>query len=497
MSAPYAANALLLRYKQVPASIWNGPGLPVATGLLICLAASAVLGGLAASAGVLAFLVLVAVTFFYPDRMLLATLVVAVLVSIEIAIKIEPFPRIGPTRIFVAALFLGTLLNWWIKRELVTRRIHSLPLSGLVLAYSAAVLMSAFMSIAPRKSYYSAAEDVFEQFAFFYLFVYYLRQAGFWPRVQKVLFATTTFVCVVAMVEALIGYNPLAGFFAIDDDLYRGGLLRVRATFFHPIALGCFIDLVFPFVLVALMREKEHRKKLGLAVLLLPMLVTSFLTVSRGPWIALLLEVGVFVTWWTWKSVRRIALVAMLLTTVAVGGTFFMAASDHLGETFGPVMNPNQFSLTRTNEASSEFYRIALLKAVIDRLDGPRWAYGFGRGTFYVAGIESKYDDVEHVLTAGDSHYVLLLLETGIVGLGLFLLLLVGTLHICVQAVRTADRAHKLFALACLAAVIGFIFNNITVSMFSLLPLNLLFWMSIALASVCIGRSTSHKRSSS
>jgi O-antigen ligase len=176
--------------------------------------------------------------------------------------------------------------------------------------------------------------------------------------------------------------------------------------------------------------------------------------------------------------------VAVIVVTVAFAASAlaFLRTNDDLDRTIAPILNPNQFSLDRTNEASSEYYRIALLKAVTDRLEGRRWIYGFGRGTFYLAGVESNYDNADHILGAGDSHYILLLLETGIFGLAAFVLLLLAAFRACARRAIFLRGNSRLVALASLGAVAGFIWNNSTASMFPVLPLNLMFWIPVAAA---------------
>ena len=459
----------------------NMAGL-IASGLaLLVLLIVLATGGVVVAIGVVVCAFLVGLTVFYPERMLLVTLAVSILVSIDISVKHDPFPRVGPTRILLAALYIGTLLNWWLKRSPDRLPLRKLPLLGPILLYAAAVLVSAVMSIVPLQSYYAAFTDIVEQFFLFYLFVNYMRQPGFWNRVEKVLFGITALVCLFAFLEEFFQFNPLAGFFGVDDDLYRGGLLRVRATFYHPIALGCFVALVFPFVLSALIREPKGRKKTALGALLAAMLITSFFTVSRGPWIAILLESSIFVAWWAWRNMRRVAMIGFALGFVATAFTM-LRTNDAFDRKVAPILNPNQFSLERTNEASSEYYRIALLKAVTERLEGSHWVYGFGRGTFYLADVQSNYDNADHVLSAGDSHYVLLLLETGMVGLAAFILLLLATLWECAQRAFVLKGKSRLIAFASLGAAAGFIWNNSTASMFPVLPLNLVFWIAVAAA---------------
>ena len=127
-----------------------------------------------------------------------------------------------------------------------------------------------------------------------------------------------------------------------------------------------------------------------------------------------------------------------------------------------------------------EFYRIALAEAVLDRLNGTRWIYGYGPGTFFMADVESSYAGHRHVLTAADSYYVKLLFEHGILGLLSFVSLLMAIVYTGLRNIKRLGYPNNLLVVASWASIVGFIFENTTVSMFSL-PLGLLFWLSVAL----------------
>jgi O-antigen ligase len=418
------------------------------------------------------------------DRVLLITLSMSILLSIDIAFKQEPFPRIGPTRFFVAAL----LVAWSFR--LVSRRMagtglmvpRRFPLGIAVLFYACTVLISTAMSIAPRQSYFAACVEVIQQFALFYLIVDCLRLPSFWVRWQRVLFATTGVVCAFAFAEEVAGSNVLRQLMQVDASVFRGGIMRVRSTFFHPIALGCFLDMVFPFVLVEVVKAREKAKKILLLALLLGILVTALLTVSRMPWLALLLEVGVFLTWWAWRDRRHVVLLVVYALALVVGVAFVRGGSNRVPVMTELVVNPSDVSTGRLDKASSEYYRIALVNAVIDRLQGARWLFGLGPGVFQVADVEGEFEEGRHVLTAPDSHYVRVVLEGGVLGLLAFVVLLIAALRACARTIRAGPDPQRITAVACLAAIVGVMVNNVTASMFSLLPLNLLFWSTVALA---------------
>ena len=134
------------------------------------------------------------------------------------------------------------------------------------------------------------------------------------------------------------------------------------------------------------------------------------------------------------------------------------------------------------DEASSEYYRVILTKAVLEKLNGLQWIVGFGPGTFHVANIEAIYAGDYHVLEAPDFHYVRVLADSGLLGLTAFLSLLAALLWLCSTALRRAEPDGRAEAAACLAAVVGFILVNATVSMFYTWPLVLVFWFAVARA---------------
>ena len=151
-------------------------------------------------------------------------------------------------------------------------------------------------------------------------------------------------------------------------------------------------------------------------------------------------------------------------------------------------MKPSRIAASAAEEGGSDYYRVALVLGVVERLEGWRWFYGYGPGTFREAQVESYYAGHHHVLTAADSHYAKILLEEGVLGLAMFLALVGTVLGRCWQAARHATGKDRLLATACLASVTAFAFENLSASMFDLASLGIPFWVSVAV-SLQIGRS--------
>jgi O-antigen ligase len=223
-------------------------------------------------------------------------------------------------------------------------------------------------------------------------------------------------------------------------------------------------------------------RKFIFVILLLMIFGILFLTVSRGPWLALSIEIFIFIILLRKKNLKYSLFVGSTGIFVFLLVVFVFSTLDFLPEYTSEIINPSKIDWRFTDEATSEYYRIALLKAVINHLQGARWLFGLGPGTFHLAGIESTYAGHEHVLLAADSHYIRVLADSGLIGLTVFFALLFGILKECLKSVKITKGKDKITAIACFAGISGFIIANITVSMFVMLPLKILFWMATARA---------------
>lgn len=319
------------------------------------------------------------------------------------------------------------------------------------------------------------------QLLLFYVVVHLNRDPEFERAALTTLAVVTVAVSAGAVYESVTQSNPIFLIYPWETTEYRLGLLRVRSTFFHPIALGTFLTLVLPFLVVDATTARGLRRiAVGGTVLLA--VGTSVLTFSRGPWFAQAAGFGLLLLWWAWGDHFRLATVATAGALLIGGVLLLVATIPSLADGLWLALDPNRLREGGLFESSSEYYRIALFEAVFARLHGSEWLYGLGPGTFYLADVESTYAGHQHVLAAADSQLAKLLLEQGLLGTGAFLALVTAAVVACVRALRQGHAARAPVRLAALAAVIGFLIANLTVSMFFLLPLALLFWMAIALA---------------
>jgi len=433
----------------------------------------------------LAAVVLAALTllsYYYPDFFLILLISMSIVFSLDVAVSAGNMPRIGPTRFVMAAFVLAVIL-----RGLTSKRIgitkHDLPFLGLISLYLVSGVISALFSTDILVSFYAVVgRDLIEQFVLFYILFYYLKQQGFEYRLKNALYVTLFLVCAFSFFEEITHYNPFLQFITDGDLNFRAGMLRVRSTFFHPIALGCFLNLLMPVLLVDIIREKSYQRKAFLILTFTAGLIASFLTLSRAPFLILGLEILLVAGWWAKERANRAILLISFVSVVSVGAVLLIYNNDILDRALGSYINPNQTTLNQLDEDSSEYYRIILLESVLQKLSGPRWIYGYGPNAFYLSEVNAEYSSHTEVLVAPDNNYLRLLLEYGVMGTLLYGLLLLAALKMCLAAIKNCDGKDKLQAAALLASALGFIIVNFSTSMFNIYPLGLLFWLVIALA---------------
>jgi len=439
----------------------------------------------------LAVVMLAALTLLsykYQDLFLILLINMSIIFSLDVSVGLGNLPRIGPTRFVMAAFLLAVILRVLTKRIGITR--HDLPFLSLISLYLMSGVISALFSTDILVSFYAVVgRDLIEQFVLFYILIYYLKQHGFEYRLKNALYVTMLIVCIFSFFEEIAQYNPFLQFYPDSELNFRAGMLRVRSTFFHPIALGCFLNLLMPVLLVDTIREHSYRRKTFLILTFAAGLIASFFTLSRAPFLILGLEILLVAGWWAKESINRAILLITLVSAVSVGTVLLFYNYDPLNRALATYVNPNQTTLHQLDEDSSEFYRIILIESVLQKLSGPRWIYGYGPNAFHLSEVNAEFSSHTRILEAPDNNYLRLLLEYGIMGTLFFGLLLLSALKMCFSAIKSSDDKDKLYAAALLASASGFIIVNFSASMFNIYPLGLLFWLVIALATSSLQKS--------
>ncbi len=268
------------------------------------------------------------------------------------------------------------------------------------------------------------------------------RSGGVWPLVSALVIASLT-VCAVSAVQL---------FFGVGIDHPGRGL--VRGLFDHKNILGYFLVTVLPLC-VALGFAATRARRLPWFALNALLLVTLFFSLSRAAWLACLAALLVVV--WLFNRGKRWVLSAglgALLLLTAIGVWFVLEEDLH-----GSSLSFRSLVFARAVDMGSYSTRAQVWNGLLYFLSRhpEQWLLGHGDGAAVEIINSSSY--MPHV-NSTHNLYLRLFVERGIVGLGLFLLL-VGWLARRLMACRRAcedpvDRALCTGAIGALVAHLVF-----------------------------------------
>lgn len=194
------------------------------------------------------------------------------------------------------------------------------------------------------------------------------------------------------------------------------------------------------------------------------MVVCLILTYSRGCYLGLLFAAAVFLV----LLDRRFLIVGIVALA--------------LSPLYLPESVLTRFTSIGNMGDTSTSYRVYIWMGTLAMLKD-YWLCGVGPGTDAYNVVYPEY--AYNAITAPHSHnlYLQILCDTGICGLLVFLLLLVAYYRMMFTAIRRErDRTARVFQIAAVSAVTGFLVQSMTDFTFYNYRVLLLFWSVLALS---------------
>lgn len=265
----------------------------------------------------------------------------------------------------------------------------------------------------------------------------------------------------VAIFQVYAGYMDMSW---VDRNLFAALRIRVTSTFGNPNVYGTYLLLVIPLSGALVIYAKSIFYKfcaLGITGLLL---IALGLTYSRGCYVALAAALFVF-----------LILVERRLIVLFAAGLIVMPFVLPAG-IIARIVSIVDFTDTST------MYRISIWQASL-RMLGDFWMAGIGQGPEAYNNVYPYY--AFSAVTALHSHnlYLQIFLETGIVGLLVFIGILACFFRTQFSFMRhTAEKKRKLLSAAMTAAVVGFLIQGIFDHAFYNYRVMLIFFLYIGLA---------------
>jgi putative inorganic carbon (HCO3(-)) transporter len=334
------------------------------------------------------------------------------------------------------------------------------PMGIFVLLYAAVYLYATFTSVSLSGSLFPGLLT-----AAFVLFYFVTVSCG-WNAVQLRRLAMG--MAAVGILVSGYGFYQLlfpAQFRSVwtDTDMFSTITFRVYSTLENPNVLGEYFLLVIPFAAALLLTADSWKKR----ALWLPvcgvLAVCLVVTYSRGCYLGLLFAAAVFLV----LLDRRF----LILGIIAVV----------LSPLYLPESVLTRFTSIGNMADSSTSFRVYIWMGTLAMLKD-YWFCGVGPGTeaFNLVYPNYAYSAIE----APHSHnlYLQILCDTGVVGLGLFLGLMVCFYRMMFTAIRReGDRTSRIFQIAGVSAVSGFLLQSMTDYTFYNYRVMFLFWAVLGL----------------
>ncbi|TXG77489.1 methyltransferase domain-containing protein [Patescibacteria group bacterium] len=273
-----------------------------------------------------------------------------------------------------------------------------------------------------------------------------------------------------------VGYsveNGVRPSFHIDD---KPDLERVASTPRDPNSYGSYVWGVCALAFASI-RNGTKRKK-ALYILLALALLNLYVTFSRSSWIGFVVMCAFGVVLGASKTFKKKLpkklLIAGVVAVLALGATAFAMRNTYYVKNV--IMHSDESTqLADPNELRLQIWRDGLERAARNPL-------GYGPGT---AGVVSILDEDENTVLT-ENHYLQILLELGVAGLVIFLILMV------LVGLRLYGQG-SIVALSLLVAFIGIAVSNLMNQIWIVEAVALTWWGLAGL--FMLQKSTRHTRS--
>lgn len=372
-------------------------------------------------------------------------------------ITVLPF---APTMSLVAAV-LYTALCYFMKILQGKRSVRFDLLDGIVLIFmllmvSGGLVAASFASVKPMLVYVAFMVGYF-------LVVNLIRSPEWFRRCLAGVVCSCTLVGLYGLYQNFFG---LVSQTWQDSDMFGTIEGRVVSTFENPNVLAEYLIMVLPLVLALFLNTDQPKKKLSMVIAGGIIGGCLIYTWSRGAWLGFLIGIVIFLLMYSRHTM-----------------TFMLFGC--LGIPFLPFVLPESItqrflSIGNLGDSSTS-YRVNIWRGV-GKMIGDYWQTGVGIGTDSFRCVYPLYS-LSGIESAPHSHnlYLQILVEIGIVGLVIFLVLLFFWAQSCFTLHRNEERREKMIPAAIFCGLLAVLAQGMTDYIWYNYRVFLMFWLMLGL----------------
>ena len=406
-----------------------------------------------------------------------------ILVILFIPIKRYTLPSALPFNLEVYRLVVALIVLAWLTSLLIDTsvRLRSSGLEGPLFAYLAVMMLSLLVNTGRVDA---VGPDVVKSVTFFlsFVFVFYLlvnlaRQAWDIDFLVRVLAGGGAVLAFSAVIESRTNYNvfnhlttwfPFLRYYSsLAPEVDRGGRLRVYASAQHPIALSAAMALLLPLAIYRAQVFRQKRWWLAAALLLFGVLAarsrTGVVMLFVILVVYLLLRPGLLRKLWPALIPALVAIHIVLPGALGtVQGSFF----------------PKGGIIAEQNNASAGHARLATLGPALHDEFAPNPVLGEGFAT-RVPQPDANVSVANAPIT--DDQWLVVLLETGILGTAAFVWLFARALRRMGKAAKRDTSPRGWLLTGTTASVAAYAASMFTYDAFSFIQATFLLFIILGI----------------
>ncbi|MCG8499146.1 MAG: O-antigen ligase family protein [Firmicutes bacterium] len=393
---------------------------------------------------------------------------IAILWKVEIGVfLVVAFTPFSPGTMPLVGLVLLCALSLGIR--LLTDSKFNLtysPLDTFILLFTGAVIYGSVTSFAFQNSTKIAL--VYVAFILFYILLVNT------IKTKRQLYGLVVLLVLSALLVGLYGiYQYYFGVPTtqswIDEEMFEDLKVRVYATWENPNVLGEYLVILIPIALALFWTAKKWIYRLIYGGITAVLLLCMLFTLSRGSWLGLILALGIFAV----LRDRRLVVLGVIGILIL---PFVLPASFI-----------DRFSSIGNLQDTSTNYRVSIWIGSL-KIIGDYWPSGIGLGAEAFSKIYPRYA-LAGAAFALHAHnfYLQILVETGVVGLLSFLLVIfIFYKNVLASYWKTKDYFLSTFMVALSAGMAGYLLNGLFDNIWYNYRMVLFFWTMIALGMIAV-----------
>jgi O-antigen ligase len=356
-------------------------------------------------------------------------------------------------------------------------RLSSIPAFHVSLLVLLSCLVSVYVSTNVKFSLNKYIGFSLLVFVFYIILIRSIKDENDVDILLKHILAGLLIVSVLGLAERYLKFSVIK---YLDSEQYAMILDlngRVTSTYPHPILLGCGLAMGVPLAMYSIQHLKRESFTSLYPLTALLLVATIYVTFSRSAWISLgvCLAMGLFLLPADLK--KYIYLILVLLVALVYFREGVYKTIDNLYDSTFDV---------NTIKGSSYSYRTELWRVAFSKTgeSATRFLFGFGEGAHELMDLSGRlsYDPNRIVsFKSWDNEYACILLEKGMVGLALYVMMNVYILVKMAKGAIRMEGREKILVYSLMISNCVFLFTLNAVKMFSV-QMVFLFWTNVAIA---------------